>query len=255
MARTKDLLPKKKAAILAPRAIVDVGPFEFYQMAPPGIMLTIVPLGIQRFTKEGVEEAYGPIDEQLKHLVERRVDIILQEGVPLQCLIGTEAHDKRLAYLHDKTGLPVSSGVLGGVEAAQHLGIKKIAFGNKFSDAENEGLSRFFTRAGIEVTGYYSWGEHQEEKDVTGNAVKRIKETDLVEIGFEVGRRVFRDNPDCDGIYMPGGSWALNKVVVELEKEFGKPVLGHRHTSVWHIVKMLGMWKPKKGWGMLFAAP
>ena len=247
------LVPKKKIGVLAPRAIVDVGPFEFYQMAPKGIMLTIVPLGIKRFTREGVEEAYRETDEQLQHLVERRCRAIVQEGVPLQCLVGTAAHDRRLAYIRKKTGLPTSSGVLGGVEAARHLGVTRIAFANKFTDRENESLAEFFTREGIEVTGYVSWGEEQPDKEVYGNAVKRIRETDLVKIGFEVGRRAFRENPRCEGIYMPGGSWALNKVVIELEKEFGKPVFGHRHTSVWHMVRMLDMWKPKKGWGRLFA--
>ena len=246
-------VPKKKIGVFAPRAIVEVGPYEFYQMAPKGIMLVIVPMGIRNFTREGVEEVYAGIDEQLNQLMIRKVDFIVQEGIPLQCLIGAEAHDARLAYIHEKTGIPVSSGVLGAVEAAQHLGIKKIAFGNKFTKDVNESLSRFFTRAGIEVTGFVSWGEGRE--DGYGNALKSMKDTELVQVGYDVGRRTFEENPDADGIYMPGGSWSLNSVVVDLEKEFDKPVLGHRHVTAWHQINAVDMWQPRDGYGRLFAAP
>ena len=61
-------VPKKKIGVFAPRAIVEVGPYEFYQMAPKGIMLVIVPMGIRNFTREGVEEVYAGIDEQLNRL-------------------------------------------------------------------------------------------------------------------------------------------------------------------------------------------
>lgn len=250
---TSDMVPKKKIGVFAPRALVEMGPYEFYQLAPKGIMLVIVPMGIRSFTKEGVEEVYKNIDQQLEELMIRRVDVIIQEGVPLQCLIGLEAHDRRLAYIREKTGLPVSSGVEGSVDAAKHLGIKKIAFANKFTKETNAGLAKFFERAGITVTGAVSWGE--DKGDLYGMGIKKIADRDLVNIGFEVGRRAFRENPDCDGIYMPGGSWSLNKVVVDLEKEFGKPVLGHRHTTVWHMIQSVGMWKPRKGHGRLFAAP
>lgn len=248
----KDVIPEKKVGVLAPRAIVENGPYEFYNLAPRGVMLTVVPLGIRRFTLEGVEEVFKDIDEQLEQLMLRRVHAIAQEGVPLQCLIGADAHDKRLAYIREQTGLPVSSGVLGAVHAAQRLGVKRIAFGNKFQAGVNDRLAEFFTREGIEVTGYYSWGETR-RNDVSGTDIKKISHSDLVKIGYEVGRRTFDANPDADAVYMPGGSWSLNSVVVDLEKEYGKPVLAHRHVAAWDMCRLVGMWKPKRGYGRLLA--
>jgi len=248
----RDILPKKKIGVLAPRAIVEYGPYEFYNLAPKGILLTVVPLGIKQFTREGVEEVFKDIDTQLEQLILRKVDAISQDGVPLQCLVGVEAHDARLDYIRTKTGVPVSSGVVGAIEAAKRLGIGRIAFGNKFTDSVNNELARFFTRAGIDVTGYHSWGEGR--GSTYGNDIKKVSHADLVKIGYEVGRRTFEENPTADGIYMPGGSWSLNQVVIDLEAEFGKPVLAHRHVAVWDMVRLVGMWKPKKGYGRLLGS-
>lgn len=248
-----DLIPKKKVGIFAPRAIVDDIPWEFYKLAPRGIMAVIVPLGLTRFVKEEVERVYAPVDDQLKQLMLRRVDLLVQSGVPLQCLIGAEAHDRRLALFREKTGLPATSGILGAIAACRKLGIRKIAFGNKFTEAINQSLSRFFTREGIQVTGYTKWDPTVDIVD--GSAIKQINEAGLIRIGYEVGRKTFLDNPDCDGIYMPGGSWSLNQVVTDLEAEFGKPVLGHHLVNVWNIATHLGLWTPRQGLGRLYASP
>jgi maleate cis-trans isomerase len=245
-----DMVPRKKVGVFAPRGLVEIGPYEFYRLAPPGIMLVICALGIKEFTEKGVYDVYAGIDEQLAELVTRDIDLIIQEGVPLQCLIGTEAHDKRLAYITKKTGLPATSGVLGAVNAAKHLGIKKIAFGNKFSEAVNHRLAEFFTRAGIEITGFVSWGEGK-----TDNQIHGMHWADLAEVGVHIGRQTFEENPDAEAIYMPGGGWNLNRAINELEAEFGRPVLGHRHASTWEVVRQVGLWKPRKGYGMLFAKP
>ena len=248
----EDNLPKKKVGLLAPRAIVENGPYEFYNLAPKGNLLTIVPLGIKKFTKEGVEEVFKNIDDQLEQLMLRKVNAIAQEGVPLQCMVGAEVHDKRLDYIRKRTGVPVTSGVLGAIEAAKHLGIRKIAFGNKFKKATNDSLAEFFNRAGVKVTGAVSWGENR--SDVYGNDLKKMTHADLMKVGYEVGRRTFEENPDCDGIYMPGGSWSLNSVVVDLEKEFKRPVLAHRHVAAWDMIRLVDMWQPKPGYGMLLGS-
>jgi maleate cis-trans isomerase len=75
-----------------------------------------------------------------------------------------------------------------------------------------------------------------------------------VEIGYQIGRQTFEEHPDADGIYMPGGSWTLNKVVTDLEAEFKKPVLGHHLVNVWNMATLLGMWSPRQGLGRLYSA-
>lgn len=249
---SESLIPKKKVGIFSPRTIVDNGVFEFYIMAPKGIMLAVVPMGVEAFTRADVDRIFAALDGQLEELRLRKVDLLYDSAVPLQCMIGVDGHDRRLARMTERTGIPANSAILGAIEAAKHLGIKKIAFGNKSADAVNDVLTQFFTRGGVEVVGYTAWKGWKNPTDQ--REVKSLGDDKLVEIGYEVARRTFEEHPDADGIYMPGGSWALNDVILDLEKEFGKPILGHRHVIAWHIAKCLGMWEPKEGYGRLLAS-
>lgn len=60
----EDYVPKRKIGDLAPLAVIDNHPYEFYQLVPSGVMLLMVPLGLQAFTAEDVERVFKPIDEQ-----------------------------------------------------------------------------------------------------------------------------------------------------------------------------------------------
>src|SRR3712207_5356649 len=142
-----------KVGVFSPMAIIDNTPYEFYRMAPAGIMLVIVPLGIRRFEREDVERVFAPLDEQLAELTPRGIDLYFQAGVPLQLAIGIDAHDARLAHIERRTGKPAISSITGAVAAAKHLGIRKIVLVNRFTEAMNATLAEFFRRDGISVIG------------------------------------------------------------------------------------------------------
>ena len=46
-----------------------------------------------------------------------------------------------------------------------------------------------------------------------------------MQLAYGLGRQAFLDHPDCDAAYIGGGSWLAEPVAVQLETEFGKPVL------------------------------
>ena len=52
---------------------------------------------------------------------------------------------------------------------------------------------------------------------------QKIESGDHMQLAYELGRRAFQDNPDCDAIYLGGGSWLAEPVAERLEEEFGKP--------------------------------
>ena len=99
-------------------------------------------MGLQQFTAQDVERVFEPIDERLDMLMERGIDIVLQAGVPLPILIGSEALARLLDHIERKTGLPATSTVLSVVAAAKRLGLKKIAAANKWNDRMNESTHR-----------------------------------------------------------------------------------------------------------------
>ena len=84
----EDAVPKLKIGVLKPLSVVDNSAYEFYRIAPPGVMLVMIPVGLGKFSKDDVERVFAPLDSYVDQLMERGVDLIMQSGVPLPLLIG-----------------------------------------------------------------------------------------------------------------------------------------------------------------------
>ena len=105
-------VPRLKVGCLMPGSVIDNHAFEFYRLAPPGVMLVMVGVGLREFSRHDVERVFAPLDRYLHQLMERGVDLVIQNGVPLPILIGTEAHDRMVAHMASYTRLPATSTVL-----------------------------------------------------------------------------------------------------------------------------------------------
>ena len=90
-------VPKHKIGMLQPLALIDNTPYEFYRLAPPRVMLVMIPIGLAEFSKGDVERVFAPLDSYLDQLMDRGIDMVVQNGVPLPILIGIEAHDRMIA--------------------------------------------------------------------------------------------------------------------------------------------------------------
>src|SRR3954466_9838402 len=98
--------PTLKLGCLQPGAIIDIAPFEFYRLAPRGVMMVMIGVGLKEFSAQDVNRVFTPLDRYLDQLVERGVHLVIQNGVPLPILIGMEAHDRMIAHMGEHTGLP-----------------------------------------------------------------------------------------------------------------------------------------------------
>ena len=239
-------IPSLKLGCLQPGAVIDNAPFEFYRLAPPGVMLVMVGVGLKEFSSQDVERAFAPLDRYLDQLMERGVHLVIQNGVPLPILIGIEAHDRMIAHMADYTGLPATSTVLSVVRAAADLGIRKIALANKWTEAMNRSLAAFFAREGVTVAGAATKSLHPHD-------FHQIPAGEHVQLAYELGRRAFLDHADCDAVYIGGGSWIAEPVAVRLEAEFGKPVLCNQAAVIRHTLKLLGAWTSIEGHSRLLA--
>jgi maleate cis-trans isomerase len=239
-------LPKRKIGVLSPLSVIDNSPYEFYRLVKDRVMLVMIPVGLREFTGRDVERVFAPIDSYLDKLMERRVDIIVQSGVPLPALIGTDAHDRMIAHIAGHAGRPATSSVLGVVEAAKSLGIRKIAFANKWSDAMNATLGEFFARENIAVAGTAS-------KVLAPSQFQKLSGEDNIELAYALGREALTNCPDADGLYIGGGAWLSQPPAEALEAEFGRPVITNVAAMIRNVLKLLDCWKPIPGHGRLLA--
>src|SRR5947207_14592677 len=240
-------IPKHRVGVLLPLAVVDNAAYEFYRLAPKGMIQVMIPIGLGEFSKADVERVlFKPLASNLDKLMEREVHMVVQSGTPLPILIGVAAHDKMIEFMTRHTGLPASSTVLAVGRAARHLGVKKLALVNKWSDAMNKVLGEFLAREGVSVCGVAT-------KELPPSEFQKINTRDHMLMAYELGRRAFQDNPDCDAIYVGGGTWLSEPVCNRLEEEFGKPALCNQTAQLWDILHLLEDWAPIKHHGRLLA--
>ncbi len=244
----ESFVPRHKVGVLLPLSIVDNAAYEFYRLAPPGIMQVMIPIGLAEFSAADVERAlFKPLAGNLDRLMERGINLVVQSGTPLPILIGVAAHDRMIEFMAKHTGVPASSTVLAVGRAARHLGVRKMALVNKWSDAMNRTLGEFLAREGVSVCGAAT-------REMAPADFQRINSRDHMQLAYELGRRAFLDNPDCDAIYIGGGTWLSEPVCGRLEEEFGKIAICNQTAQLWDILHLLKDWKPIPGHGRLLAA-
>ena len=244
----EDHLPKFKIGCLAPLGVIGNEPYEFYRIAPPGIELFIIPVGLAEFSNQDVERVFAPMTSYLDQLLARGVDLIIQNGVPLPILMGLEGHDRLVRMMNEHAGIPCTSTVNAIVKSAAEIGIKKLVVANKWSDAMNDNLKLFFAREGITITGVYN-------QSLKPADFVKIKADDHMVLAWHLGRTALIENPDADALYIGGGTWLCEPVARKLEDEFGKPVICNQTSRIRHMLRLLGDWTPLQGHGALLAHP
>lgn len=240
------VVPNIKIGDIKPLSVVDYTVYEFYRIAPPGMMLVLALAGLETFQKEDAVRALEPIDRIVDAMVERQVDLVFMSGTPLAVLLGIEGHDELLRRIEDRSKVPASSSALGVVEAARHLGLGRVALANKWSDAMNRTLAAFFARAGIEVVGTSS-------NEMSPAEFQKSSTADSSSLAYELGRGALERFPDADGIYLGGGAWLTEHAREALEREFGKPVITNQNSMVRDVLSRLRRWKPIEGNGLVLS--
>jgi maleate cis-trans isomerase len=241
-------VPKHRVGVLLPLSVIDNAAYEFYRLAPKGVIQVMIPIGLGEFSAADVERAlFKPLASNLDKLMEREVQMVVQSGTPLPILIGVAAHDKMIDFMQKHTGVPASSTVLAVCRAARQLGVKKLALVNKWSDAMNRTLGEFLAREGVSVCGVAA-------KEMAPAEFQKISAPEHMKLAYELGRRAFVENPDCDAIYIGGGTWLAEPVAERLEQEFGKPAICNQTAQLRDILHTLKAWQPMQGHGRVLAA-
>lgn len=240
----EEFVPLRKIGYLSPLAVIDNGPYEFYRLAPERVMLVMIPVGLAEFSAQDVERVFSPLEELTAQLAERGVDIVVQGGVPLPLLIGRAGLARVLERIERVAGVPATSTVLCVVEAANALGIRRIAVANKWSESMNRVLAEFFQAKGVSVIGAST-------RAMAPAEFQRMSSSDGLKLAYELGRAALEANPSAEALYIGGGAWLTLPAIARLEAEFGKPVITNQTAMTWSVCHQLGCWQPRPEYGVL----
>jgi maleate cis-trans isomerase len=244
----EDALPQKKIGYLSLRVYIENQAYEFYRLAPPDVMLMLMPCGLRDHSIEEIEKFRVNLDGLLDHLVTRQVDIVLQAGLPIPLVIGPAAHDELIAHMAAYTGCPAVSQMQSAIAAMKQVGISNVLAVNRWTEKLNTSLAEFLARDGIRMAGVAS-------RDLRPDKTSRMKGGDTAELAYELALSGIRAHPEADGIMLGGSAWLSQPLVERLEAELGLPVIANHNATLWDTLRRVGKWQPIEGRGRLLACP
>ena len=83
-----NLLPTGQLGYILPTAVGDAIHHRFCRVCPPDMMLIAYPINLGAFSAEGVEAALASFWPAFDFLVARKVDRIVQGGIPVSAIAG-----------------------------------------------------------------------------------------------------------------------------------------------------------------------
>ncbi len=243
------IAPWYQLGYVIPHLYTDLDAYQFYRVAPEGMMLLTTGLNLTEYSLAAVERELPVLRERFDLLAKKKVDRIALSGVPVAAALGRTRMREILAEGAARTGLACDTDLEAHIAALQSLGATRIALATRWPEAVNAALTQYLREAGIEVLACVSRG-----RDLAQN--KEASPADDHLLALELGRQVLRATPDAQALLMPGGLWFAIHAVPLLEAEFGKPVLLNILSTTWAALHAAGsrmLHRPDPRWGKVLA--
>lgn len=246
--------PSYQLGYIIPHRYTDMDSYQFYRVAPDGMMLVTTGLDLSEYSLDSVESQLPPFYSALDLLKKKQVDRIALSGVPIAAAMGRPRMLAMLKEASQRTGIECDTDLEAHIASMQRLGVKKLAIGSRWSKEVNESLIEYLASAGIEVVICRA-----QARSLSVNKLANAKSDH--ELALSLGREALKNAPESQGLLLPGGLWFAIYAAPILEAEFGKPVFlnilsttsNAMHTQLYKE-KMQGAGKADPYWGKVLAS-
>jgi maleate cis-trans isomerase len=242
--------PWYQLGYIIPHLYTDMDAYQFYRIAPEGMVLVTTGLNLTEYSLAAVERELPALWGRFDLLAKKRVDRISLSGVPVASVLGRKKMLEILAEAEARTGLPCDTDLEAHISTLKHLGATRIALATRWPEAVNAALTRYLADAGIEAIACRSRGRTLTENKQTIAAEDH-------ELALDLGGKVLRETPDAQALLMPGGLWFAIYAVPELEAEFKVPVLLNITSTTRTALHAAGprmLQRPDPRWGKVMAS-
>ena len=230
-----------------PKGAVQAGSgYRFHLIVPSNVMLVQTGLvGLDDYTKEGVDRAIQSYWECVDLLAKERVNVIILGGAPISAQLGRERVRGLLDETKKKTGITADSTLESAIDGMNHLGVKRLSIGSRWADEVNQGLVNYLQSGGIEITNLFGRGHWAAD-------TAKLSFEDRLQLAMDVAVEAAEKAPDAQGVLVPGGAIAEH-TIVPVEEKYGKTVFTNYNTEVWNNLIRTKVIPPIQGWGRLLA--
>ena len=242
--------PWYQLGYIIPHAYTDMDAYQFYRVAPEGMMLVTTGLDLKDYTLAAVEKELPMLWQRFDLLAKKKVDRLSLSGVPVASALGRKRMREILAEGEKRTGLACDTDLEAHIATLQHLGASKIALATRWPEAVNAALTRYLAEAGIEVLACASRARTLDQNKLSSAAADH-------ELALELGGKALREAPRAQALLMPGGLWHAIHAVPLIEAEHGRPVLLNILSTTWAALRAAGarmQVRPDRRWGKVLAS-
>jgi len=210
--------PWYQLGYIIPHIYTDMDAYQFYRVAPEGMMLVTTGFNLTGHSLEAFERELPTFWRCVDALATKKVDRIALSGVPVASVLGRKRTLEILAEAQRKTGIPCDTDFEAHIAALKHFGATRIALATRWHESTNSLVKRYLAEAGIEVLATRS-------RSMSFEVSKTFRAAEDHLLALELGGQVLRETPDAQALLMPGGLWHAMHAVPLLEAEHGRPVL------------------------------
>jgi maleate cis-trans isomerase len=157
-------------------------------------------------------------------------------------VFGPEGAAEQVAGVAAAAGVPASSTSIAFVDAAKHLGVRRVAVAASYPEDVAQHFVAFLRAGGVEVVAMGSHGI------ITAAEVGTLDREDVIAM-VKAG-----DHPDADAVLVPDTAMHTLEIIGDLEAAVGKPVLTANQVTVWKGLQLLGPVPALPELGALFEA-
>lgn len=239
------IAPWYQLGYVIPHLYTDFDAYQFYRVAPEGMMLVTTGLNLKDYSLPAVESELPMLWDRLSLLAGKKVDRLSLSGVPVASVLGRKRMRAILAEGRSRTGLVFDTDLEAHIATLQHFGAARIALATRWPEAVNDALTSYLADAGIEVAARRSRSRSLEQNKVASPA-------DDHQLALDLGREALRAAPNAQALLLPGGLWFAIHAAPLLEAEFGVPVLLNILSTTWAALRAAGtrvQVRPDPRWG------
>jgi arylmalonate decarboxylase len=219
----------------------DKVPFEGPLMYP-GVRFIPRGVGVRNLTPEGYQPAWEGIIPAADYLAGQNVDAIMVIGTSLTFFRGPAEHDRLLAELRRRTGLPVSTMSQSIIDGLREVGAQRVAVATAYTDVVNRRLKELLAAAGIDVLSLECFDL------LEFGGPKNKSEAEIIELSSSAVAHA----KGAEGILISCGGLRTLGVAKPLEARHELPVVSSATAAFWAAMRLVGESGYVSGHGRLF---
>lgn len=244
------ICPWLQLGYIIPHLYTDMDAYQFYRVAPDGMMLVTTGLNLKEYSLAAVESELPALWKAFDLLKNKNVDRIALSGVPVASALGRKKMREILDEASQCTGLPCDTDLEAHIATLQHFGATKIALATRWPEAVNVALTNYLKEAGIEVVACHARARTLDQNKLSSASADHL-------LAIELGTQALRAASQAQALLLPGGLWYAIHAAPLLEAEFGKPVLLNitsTTSAALHAAPKPLLHRPDPKWGKVMSS-